>query len=266
MFETYPLPPHALDTFQCGQAETRHFRRLDIWGSGSCFFHSTACLLTYANETSTDAQGNETITYYLAIPSNENIRANASDPVKVNGPNEIVRLAIQVPNRHPDKFYKNAKQVGVALREYLSETVTKERYEVFLDKGFSSDLKWALQDKMPDWIKIKALLANPSAWADIWAVKYAAWALSLNLLFINGSSREEPIFCGVENFHRGPWTLFVFWSGKVHFEPIVEMVDAHGTAVKQGIFLTNHPFVKCLEGRFVSSSSGGCSLPIHKST
>lgn len=259
MFELFPLPPHALDTFECGSETEKNaarFQRINIWGNGTCFFHSVACLLANANESS----GN-TITYHLAIPSNKNLPS--TDTIAHSSTKQTVQLAFTVPNRYDSDrhFYKNFEQVGLQLRQYLSQTVTEERFAQFLEEGFSSDLKWALASTMPDWVDVKKQLATPSQWADIWTIKYAAWTLSVNLLFINGSSREEPIFCGVENFENGPWTLFIYWSGKVHFEPIVQIHPETHKCCK--VFSTTHPFVQCLKQRFESSDRGGCKLKVN---
>lgn len=269
MFETFPLPPHALDTFQCGShVDAAKFKRLHIWGSGTCFFHSVACLLVYKNVVKPDS-----IEYYLAIPTDKNLVA-AGDPVRKTTPQKTVDLCFKIPNRYGDpKFYHNFEQVGIQLRQYLSQTLTQARFEQFKDQAFSSDLKWALADKIPDWIEVKKKMVEPSKWADIWVVKYAAWALALNILFINGTSREEPLFCGIENFENGPWTLFIFWSGKVHFEPIVEMTDvisgqnpstpqSEGLQVETRVFSTKHPFINCLKSRFESNDRGGCQLSV----
>jgi hypothetical protein len=270
MFETLPLPPHALDTFQCAQTDAHTFRRLEIWGNGTCFFHSVVCLLTYQNKIVGDA-----IEYSMAIPSSENIRVKADDPILRTDSKHTASLVFQVKNQHdPEKFYKNAEQVGILLRQFLSQTLTKDRYAQFLKEAFSTDLQWALQGQTPDWTTVKEILQNPSKWADIWVVKYTAWALSLNILFINGSSRQEPVFCGVENFNHGPWTLFVFWSGKVHFEPIVQVVKDRNDGdtqkdtyeeidIAHRIFPTTHPFILCLRDRFASSQAGGCNMQPH---
>ncbi len=258
MFETFPLPPHALDTFQCGQAEARHFRRLHIWGNGSCFFHSVAALLVYRNKVQ-----DKMITYYLAIPTNQNL-VKADEEVHHTTPAHTVHLAFHVPNRYPaDKFYHNFEQIGIQLRQYLSQTITQPRFAQFLNHAFTTEMKDILTTDAPDWITVKKELASPSKWANIWTVKYAAWALSLNLLFINGTSREEPIFCGVENFNRGPWTLFIFWSGKVHFEPIVELKTETSAQIKQRVFQTSHSFINCLQQRFESAQPGGCKIQIN---
>lgn len=259
MFETFELPLHALDTFQCGQPLDAHFRRLNVWGNGTCFFHSVATLLVHSNVVE-----NNTILYHLAIPTTKNLQLSSSNSVQVSNCDQTVYLTFSVPLTYDGpKFYRNFEQVGIQLRKYLSYTVTKERYAAFQREAFSSDLKWALAGKAPDWVAVKAQLSNPAEWADIWTVKYAAWALSLNLLFINGTSREEPVFCGVENFRNGPWTLFIFWSGKVHFEPIVQVSepDESPPTITQRAFLTDHhPFIKCLEQRFQSSEQGGCRM------
>lgn len=256
MFETFPLPDHALDTFQCGkQADASRFRRLNIWGNGSCFFHSVACLLCHRN-----VAEDKHLVFYLAIPSDKNLTEATSKA-------QSVELRFKVPAKYPaDKFYRHFEQVGIQLRLYLSQTLTEDRFRTFCKQAFSNDMAWSLEESKPTWVDIKANLAEPSKWADIWAVKYAAWALSLNLLFINGTSREEPIFCGVENFENGPWTLFIFWSGKVHFEPIVELESGSGTAVSHRVFQTSHPFIRCLKARYESNIQGGCHLPVNGKT
>lgn len=273
MFETFPLPPHALDTFQCGShADSSKFKRLRIWGNGSCFFHSVACLLVYKNEVHEDH-----IVYHLAIPTDKNLKSG-NDDANNSTEHQTVTLCFKVPNRHAaNKFYRNFEQVGLQLRTFLSQKLTEASFQQFKTEAFSSDLLWALEDKVPEWIEVKKKLAAPSKWADIWVAKYAAWALSLNLLFINGTSREEPIFCGIENFQNGPWTLFIFWSGKVHFEPIVELEEddagalspnktsndeGDGPDVKTKVFSTNHPFIQCLESKFQSNVQGGCQMPV----
>jgi hypothetical protein len=254
MFETFPLPDHALDTFQCGeQADASRFRRLHIWGNGSCFFHSVACLLCCRN-----VETKEAIQFYLAIPSDKNLAAKPTL--------KRTELCFPVPRKYPaQKFHRHFEQVGIQLRRYLSQTLTEDRYRTFCKQAFSSGTAWALAEKAPSWIDVKTKMAEPSKWADIWVVKYAAWALSLNLLFINGTSREEPIFCGVENFENGPWTLFIFWSGKVHFEPIVELAPGSPDKpiLSHRIFLTSHPFIRCLKDRYESSLRGGCRLPVN---
>jgi hypothetical protein len=267
MFETFPLPPHALDTFQCGShLDASKFRRLHIWGSGTCFFHSVACLLVYKNIVHQDS-----VNYYLAIPTNKNLVA-VGEKVSTTTQQTTVDLCFSTPNRYAThKFYHNFEQVGIQLRQYLSQTITQAKFEQFKDQAFSSDMKWALSDKIPDWIDVKKQMAEPSKWANIWVVKYAAWALALNLLFINGTSREEPLFCGIENFENGPWTLFIFWSGKVHFEPIVQIRDTisdppsstpdlETLEIATRVFSTKHPFINCLRSRFESNENGGCQI------
>ena len=259
MFEVFPLPPHALDTFQCGNTiPASSFGRLNIWGNGTCFFHSIACLLAHSNKVMGDS-----VIYKLAIPSNKNLPTSGPNTdFQTTTKNQTVHLVFTVGKQHdPQHFYKNFEQVGLQLRQYLSETLTAERWTLFLKEAFSSDMAWSLSPVTPNWIEVKKQMAELSMWADIWVVKYAAWALSLNILFINGTSREEPIFCGIENFRKGPWTLFVFWSGKIHFEPIVQL---NHSSVTSRVFQTNHPFIQCLEQRFESNESGGCKLEVNK--
>ena len=164
MFEPIPLPEHALDTFQCGSSSVHpsSFQRLEIWGNGSCLYHSIASLLVYKNEVHQD-----TVTYYLAIPSTK--RLPETKKVSTTTETQTVSLVFTVPKRFDgDRFYKNFQQVGPALRKYLSTTLTKNRYEQFLKESFSSEYAWAVSQTAPSWEQVKQEMSQPHTHGPIY--------------------------------------------------------------------------------------------------
>ena len=227
------IPKNVLqNVFQCEKGAVDAYVRLDCWGEGSCFFHSVCLLVVSGNQIENGKQ----ITYTLDVP------------------NPAFRT-FQVPllTPHLKSFPENFRQVGVMLRKKLSEELarTPSLWKQFLR---TNPINLNRTDKaMQSVHETITELAQVDVWADIWTIRYCAWRLRLNILFVNPDSQHEPIYCGVENFTNGPKTLFIYWSNKTHFEPIVKCI-ANSNA--QRTFGQDHHFIKCLAGQY----KRGCPL------
>lgn len=207
-------------TFRCAE-DYDTYVRLDCWGEGSCFFHSVALLTVVENRVH-----NQTIVYKLAT-KNKHYQTYQ------------VALNPKVP------FCENFRQVGIQLRQRLGkELECKPALWAQFEKENSvnlnrTDKKQTVRGAIEEFAKVET-------WADIWTIRYCAWRLGLNLLFVNPNSAQEPIYCGVENFDHGCLTLFIYWSDHVHFEPIVQQAGCDLVRA----FGENHAFLKCLRMQY----------------
>lgn len=236
MLEILEIPKDVTKSFTC-IPET--MARLNIWGNGSCFFHSIAILLVVQNQVVDNV-----IRYTLQFPPGHHLESDY--------------LTIEVPKTSEEAFYKYFEKVGLALRNVVCDSLSEEYFKKFEQESFSTDLKEQIDST--NWMELKGGLKSPHKWADIWSIKYTAWLLNLNILFINGSDPQHPLFCGVENFNKSPWTLFVYWVGRVHFEPIVQV---NGSIVERRIFPTDHEWIQCIQKEYESGQGiNGCSIKL----
>lgn len=218
-------------TFKCAdQSDLDMYVRLDTWGEGSCFFHSLCMLLVSGNMVS----GN-TVTYTLSTPTPE-------------------YQSFEVEIKHPTLglFRENFREVGIQLRQRLSKELADN---LSLWTKFTAQTRVNLDrtDKVQTAEGAVEELSKVSVWADIWTIRYAAWRLKVNALFVNPSAVHEPIYCGVENFSGGALgnTVFIYWSDHVHFEPIVKLQQEQCTMLRH--FGQNHRFVKCIRDQYKNS-------------
>lgn len=208
-------------TFGCAtQDGLDMYVRLETWGEGSCFFHSLAMLLVKGNR----VQDNQ-VTYTLNTP-------NAS----------YQSFTVNVLNT---PFRESFRQVGIQLRKRLGKELEQNPK---LWEQFESHVHMNLErtDKHQTMGGAIKELAQKEVWADIWTIRYCVWRLKVNALFVNPSSSQEPLYCGVENFEHENRTVFIYWSNHSHFEPIVQLHD--NTIVRS--FGQNHRFLKCLKEQY----------------
>jgi hypothetical protein len=142
-------------------------------------------------------------------------------------------------------FSENFRQVGIALRKQLAQEL-KTSPNLWTQFQSQNSVNVDRADKVQCAGGAVTDLSNAEAWADIWTIRYAAWRLKLNILFVNPSSTQEPVYCGVENFTNGKTTLFVYWSNRMHFEPIVQK---NGCEIVR-LFGQNHAFLQCLRTQY----------------
>lgn len=228
----HKIPEGVLErTFGCDKVHDVHnYVRLDCWGEGSCFFHSVCLLLVVHNK----VEGNMA-TYTLDTPSQ-------------------TYRTFRVPILHNKPFCESFRQVGIRLRQRLGKELSqrpnlwqKFRKQNNIDTSHAGKIQ-TVQGGIKE-------LNDPSVWADIWTIRYCAWRLRVNTLFVNPSNAHEPLYCGVENFNRGKHVLFIYWSNHSHFEPIVYLQDAQDAqgpskrTIKRS-FGENHEFVKCLTSQY----------------
>lgn len=219
------LSPDLLNSvFKCDSKHNNYFR-LDCWGEGSCFFHSVALLTVQNNRVIGDQ-----VEYLLQFGKST--------------------YRVRVPLITP--FVESFRQVGPYIRTHLARDLQKNPD---LWSKFTREVKidLARTDK-PHQTRDQVIheLQSVEEWADIWTIQYTAWRLKLNLLFINPSMPQEPLYCGVENFSNGEDTLFIYWSNGSHFEPVVKV--EHNHAIRT--FGQDHIFLECLRKQYKK----GCPL------
>ena len=199
--------------------DVHKYVRLDCWGEGSCFFHSLCLLLVVRNR----VHGNM-VEYTLSTPNRAYQR-------------------FVVERKEP--FCESFRQVGIALRKRLSNELQKHPalWDSFKKHNHVNMSRTGKTQTLDGVVKE---LSNPSVWADIWTIRYCAWRLQVNVLFVNPSNEQEPIYCGVENFNHGNHVLFIYWSNHSHFEPIVFVED--NQVVRS--FGENHDLVKRLKDQY----------------
>lgn len=205
-------------TFGCDAEHLDGYYRLDCWGEGSCFFHSMAILTVQGN---TVDESKNRVTYHMKFGS--------------------TRLNITVPMVQP--FQESFRQVGVQIRKNLGEEINSKLWAQFTEHNHINP---AHADEKLDMGGVQKELQNESTWANIWTIRYTAWRLGLNILFINPDSKIEPLYCGVENFAHGQDSLFIYWSNHQHFEPVVRQVGKECTRT----FGQDHAFIKCLRNQY----------------
>lgn len=209
--------------FQCDHDENLNsYVRLETWGEGSCFFHSLCMLILIRNQ----VHGNN-VTYTL------------DTPVK-----QYKHFTVNLLQNQP--FKESFRQVGIALRKKLGRELEKQptlwkqfKSQVHINPK-KTDKNQTLQGVINDF-------EDKHAWADIWTIRYAAWRLKINTLFINPDSTMEPIYCGVENFEQPLRTVFIYWSNHSHFEPVIKILDNQQIVRSFG---QNHAFIKCLSNQY----------------
>jgi hypothetical protein len=201
--------------------ELDSYVRLDCWGEGSCFFHSLCMLIVINNKVH-----NNQVTYTLDTP------------------NSTYRY-FTVPLKPTIPFCETFRQVGIQLRQALGRELAQ--YPKLWAK-FERENKVNLgrTDKQQTAQGAVEELGKIEVWADIWTIRYCAWRLKLNVLFVNPTSAQEPIYCGVENFDQGKHTIFIYWSNHSHFEPIVQL---EGDTFLRS-FGQNHRFLECLRNQY----------------
>lgn len=241
-FTREELSESVLSAFKCIPA---NLGVVDTWGNGTCFFHSVALLLLVQNVVQ-DGQ----VTFVLKLPQTH----------KLEKEKDKQYLIFTYPYDSTKPFYKHFKQVGIDLRALVCESLTEQAFNQFLSEAFSQDLKERMEDS--NWMAIKETLNYQYQWVDVWAIKFTAWLLNLNILFINASSKEQPLFCGVENFENAPWTLFIYWIDKRHFQPIVQFDSQDSLKVVNRIFPTNHPWIQCIQKQYTGSQPGSCPITL----
>jgi len=222
--KTNTIPKGVLEnTFQCAE-DYSSYVRLDCWGEGSCFFHSVALLTVISNKLN-----NDHIIYTLYTPNSK-----------------YSTFKVQF---HPNiPFAENFRQVGIMLRQRLGAELKQSPglWDQFIRQNHINQDR---TDKVQTVQGAIQELHQIETWADIWTIRYCAWRMQLNLLFVNPSSSQEPIYCGVENFQNQERTFFIYWSNHSHFEPIVQI--SNGEVVRS--FGQNHAFLKCLRSQYKQS-------------
>ena len=180
--------------FQCDHNEDLNsYVRLETWGEGSCFFHSLCLLIVIQNKIN-----NNSVTYTLDTPAH-------------HYKTFTVKLIKQLP------FKESFRQVGIALRQRLGQELEQKPHlwELFKQQNVinleKTNKNQTLEGVIDDFSK-------KNVWADIWTIRYSAWRLKINTLFVNPDSNTEPIYCGVENFKHSSRTVFIYWSNHSHFE------------------------------------------------
>jgi hypothetical protein len=202
-------------------SELESYLRMDCWGEGSCFFHSVCLLMVIRNRVVGD-----TVEYTLDIP-NKRFRT----------------FRVKIIKGAP--FCETFRQVGLAMRKRLCEDLTANR-QLWAEFQRQNDVNLAKTDKVQDVGGTIKELVDITVWADIWTIRYTAWRLRLNVLFVNPASATEPVYCGVENFTDGRHTIFIYWSNGTHFEPIVKVDGSRMTRS----FGQNHRFIECLRKQY----------------
>lgn len=210
--------------------DVHKYVRLDCWGEGSCFFHSLCLLLVIRNEVQQDK-----IKYTLDTKS-------------------TLYKTFLVKKLEP--FCESFRQVGLQLRKRLGEELSQKPHlwQSFLKQNHVNMNRTGKAQNVQG---IITEFANIHTWADIWTIRYCAWRLQVNVLFVNPSNKQEPLYCGVENFNHGNHVLFIYWSNHSHFEPIVYL--SSNKIIRS--FGENHDIVKRLKQQYKK----GCPYdPIEK--
>lgn len=227
-----PIPTELLDrTFGCHPDKHSFVRLEEQYGGGSCFFHSLACLLVQGNLRTKDS-----VVYLLNTASTtyQLFKVDLKSSIDTNDTNDT-----------NDTF----RQVGIMLRRRLAnELVAKphlweqfcKSVPIYASTAFSTSLAMASQ--------VSNLLQS-SVWADTWAIKYTAWRLHVNILFVNPTSWDEPIYCGVEMFDNAALHVFIYWSHNIHFEPVVQLESQNQKWLVHRMF-GNSQFVQCFKQQY----------------
>lgn len=213
-------------TFKCDKSvDLTSYKRIDTWGEGSCLYHAIAIATARKNR----VLGNE-VEFVLAL-----------------GPRNKMKIRVPMIPNHPlrNSFYR----VGVTIRRNLAMEL---KHNPGLWKQFlkENNINERRSDRRLDAMGAIQELLDIEEMVDIWTIRYSIWRLCINVLFVNPKSPVEPIYCGVENFHRGNNTMFIYWSNGMHFEPIVKIKGGHFST----LFGQDHAFVKCIKVQY----NGGC--------
>lgn len=230
-----PIPTKLLDrTFGCHPDKHSFVRLEEQYGGGSCFFHSLATLLVMGQ-----------------------LRTSNSIIYLLNTASTTFQLFKVVVNSSNSQNIDAFRQVGIMLRRRLAnELVAKPQLWEQFCKSVTIYASTALTTNLKLASQVSNLLQS-SVWADTWAIKYTAWRLHVNILFVNPTSWDEPIYCGVEAFDNAALHVFIYWSHNIHFEPIVQLKqtnqsnqsDQTGQWTVRRMF-GNSKFVQCFKQQY----------------
>ena len=226
--ELVKIPEHVqAKAFGCDYDHHEEYLRFEVLGAGACFFHSVCAALVVGNL----VENNKVV--FLLETSN------------------LVYQLFEVDLK--SSLEESFDQVGIMLRKRLAQELkaAPKLFDDFLAstrifEGTASSTKRDVSRQITD-------LLEAATWADTWTIKYTAWRLKVNFLFVNPTDVDyHPFYCGVEGFRAADLNVFIYWSGHMHFEPVFRVDQSkNNTALKvTRAFAATDPLVACFMAQY----------------
>jgi hypothetical protein len=109
-------------------------------------------------------------------------------------------------------------EIGKRFRCAFTNHLTDDRWRRFLKQRKLED------DRTAD--VARKQFCEGSHWADETMIRYVSDALKMNIIFLDMSTKK--IYCGVRGHKKEPLVI-VSWIDRMHFEPVVRIVDPRRT-------------------------------------